>query len=136
MEKAIVKDIFFLQQPSEQASREDLYLAQDLQDTLQANQENCIGLAANMIGVRKRVIIFLYGLVPVVMFNPVLRSKSDPYQTEEGCLSLTGSRPTQRYQEITVDYLDKNWQQQTMTLKGLPAQICQHELDHLEGIII
>ena len=110
MEKAIVKDIFFLQQPSEQASREDLYLAQDLQDTLQANRENCIGLAANMIGVRKRVIIFLYGLV--------------------------GSRPTQRYHEITVDYLDKNWQQQTMTLKGLPAQICQHELDHLEGIII
>ena len=130
MEKAIVKDIFFLQQPSEQASREDLYLAQDLQDTLQANQENCIGLAANMIGVRKRVIIFLYGLVPVAM------SKSGPYQTEESCLSLVGSRPTQRYQEITIDYLDKHWQQQTMTLKGLPAQICQHELDHLEGIII
>jgi len=136
MEKAIVKDIFFLQQLSERASREDLYLAQDLQDTLQANRENCIGLAANMIGVRKRVIIFLYGLVPVVMFNPVLLSKSGPYKTEEGCLSLVGSRPTQRYQEITVDYLDKNWQQQTMALKGLPAQICQHELDHLEGIII
>jgi len=74
--------------------------------------------------------------VPVVMFNPVLRSKSGPYKAEEGCLSLVGSRPTQRYHEITVDYLDKNWQQQTMTLKGLPAQICQHELDHLEGIII
>lgn len=99
MEKAIVKDIFFLQQLSERASREDLYLAQDLQDTLQANRENCIGLAANMIGVRKRVIIFLYGLVPVVMFNPVLLSKSGPYKTEEGCLSLVGSRPTQRYQE-------------------------------------
>lgn len=136
MEKAIVKDIFFLQQPSERASREDLYLAQDLQDTLQANRENCLGLAANMIGVPKRVIIFLYGMVPVVMFNPVLRSKSGPYQTEEGCLSLTGSRKTTRYKEIVVDYLDAAWQKRTLTLKDFPAQICQHELDHLEGIII
>lgn len=136
MQQKIVKDVLFLQQKSEPATKLDLYLAQDLQDTLLAHQENCVGLAANMIGVRKRVIIFQYGLVPVVMFNPVLLSKSSPYQAEEGCLSLSGSRSTTRYQEITVEYLDRNWERQHMTLHGLPAQICQHELDHLEGILI
>ena len=136
MQQKIVKDVLFLQQKSEPATKLDLYLAQDLQDTLLAHQENCVGLAANMIGVRKRVIIFQYGLVPVVMFNPVLLSKSSPYQAEEGCLSHSGSRLTTRYQEITVEYLDRNWERQNMTLNGLPAQICQHELDHLEGILI
>ena len=136
MQQKIVKDVLFLQQKSELATKLDLYLAQDLQDTLLAHQENCVGLAANMIGVRKRVIIFQYGLVPVVMFNPVLLSKSSPYQAEEGCLSLSGSRSTTRYQEITVEYLDRHWERQNMTLNGLPAQICQHELDHLEGILI
>lgn len=136
MQQKIAKDVLFLQQKSEPATKLDLYLAQDLQDTLLAHQENCVGLAANMIGVRKRVIIFQYGLVPVVMFNPVLLSKSSPYQAEEGCLSLSGSRLTTRYQEITVEYLDRNWERQNMTLNGLPAQICQHELDHLEGILI
>ena len=136
MQQKIVKDVLFLQQKSEPATKLDLYLAQDLQDTLLAHQENCVGLAANMIGVRKRVIIFQYGLVPVVMFNPVLLSKSGPYQAEEGCLSLSGSRSTTRYQEITVEYLDRNWELQNMTLNSLPAQICQHELDHLEGILI
>lgn len=136
MQQKIVKDVLFLQQKSEPATKLDFYLAQDLQDTLLAHQENCVGLAANMIGVRKRVIIFQYGLVPVVMFNPVLLSKSSPYQAEEGCLSLSGSRLTTRYQEITVEYLDRNWERQNMTLNGLPAQICQHELDHLEGILI
>lgn len=136
MQQKIVKDVLVLQQKSKPATKLDLYLAQDLQDTLLAHQENCVGLAANMIGVRKRVIIFQYGLVPVVMFNPVLLSKSVPYQAEEGCLSLSGSRLTTRYQEITVEYLDRNWERQNMTLNGLPAQICQHELDHLEGILI
>lgn len=136
MQQKIVKDVLFLQQKSEPATKLDLYLAQDLQDTLLAHQENCVGIAANMIGVRKRVIIFQYGLVPVVMFNPVLLSKSGPYQAEEGCLSLSGSRLTTRYQEITVEYLDRNWELQNMTLNGFPAQICQHELDHLEGILI
>ena len=136
MEKKIVRDVLFLSQVSKPASQEDLYLARDLQDTLLANQENCVGLAANMIGVKKRVIIFMYGMVPIIMFNPVLRAKSGPYQTEEACLSLVGSRSTTRYQEITVDYLDRNWKPQTITLKDFPAQICQHELDHLEGILI
>lgn len=136
MQQAIVKDIFFLQGKSEPATREDLYLARDLQDTLMANRDSCVGLAANMIGVRKRVIILMYGMLPLVMFNPVLLSKKSPYETEEGCLSLAGSRTTQRYEEIVVSYRDKDWQKKTMTLTGFPGQICQHELDHLEGILI
>ena len=89
-----------------------------------------------MIGVQKRVIIFNLGLVPMVMFNPILLSYKGPYETEEGCLSLTGVRTTTRYGTITVSYRDSKWQEQTITLTGFPAQICQHELDHLEGRII
>ncbi|WP_336314935.1 peptide deformylase [Streptococcus oralis] len=136
MEKKIVRDVLFLSQVSKAASQEDLYLAKDLQDTLLANREICVGLAANMIGVQKRVIIFNLGLVPMVMFNPVLLSYKGPYETEEGCLSLTGVRPTTRYETITVSYRDIKWQEQIITLTGFPAQICQHELDHLEGRII
>ena len=136
MEKKIVRDVLFLSQVSKHASQEDLYLAEDLQDTLLANRETCVGLAANMIGVQKRVIIFNLGLVPMVMFNPILLSYKGPYETEEGCLSLTGVRPTTRYEKITVSYQDLNWKEQTITLTGFPAQICQHELDHLEGRII
>ena len=136
MEKKIVRDVLFLSQVSKAASQEDLYLAKDLKDTLLANRETCVGLAANMIGVQKRVIIFNLGLVPIVMFNPVLLSYKGPYETEEGCLSLTGVRPTTRYETITVSYRDSKWQEQTITLTAFPAQICQHELDHLEGRII
>ena len=136
MEKKIVRDVLFLSQVSESASQEDLYLARDLQDTLFANRETCVGLAANMIGVQKRVIIFNLGLLPMVMFNPVLLSYKGPYETEEGCLSLTGVRQTTRYETITVSYRDSKWQEKTITLTGFPAQICQHELDHLEGRII
>ena len=134
MEKKIVRDVLFLSQVSKPASQEDLYLAKDLQDTLLANRETCVGLAANMIGVQKRVIIFNLGLVPMVMFNPVLLSYIGPYETEEGC--LTGVRTTIRYETITVSYRDSKWQEQTITLTDFPAQICQHELDHLEGRII
>ena len=136
MEKKIVKDILFLSQVSQTASQEDLALAKDLQDTLLANRESCVGLAANMIGVQKRVVIFNIGMIPMVMFNPVLQSFEGSYETEEGCLSLAGVRPTTRYETITVSYRDINWQEQTITLTEFPAQICQHELDHLEGIII
>ena len=136
MQKAIVKDPFFLQQKSVPATKADLFLAQDLQDTLLAHRESCVGLAANMIGYQKRVIIFMYGMLPMVMFNPVLQSFEGSYETEEGCLSLAGVRPTTRYETITVSYRDINWQEQTITLTGFPAQICQHELDHLEGRII
>ena len=136
MEKKIVRDVLFLSQVSKAASQEDLYLAKDLKDTLLANRETCVGLAANMIGVQKRVIIFNLGLVPIVMFNPVLLSYKGPYETEEGCLSLAGVRPATRYEKITVSYRDIHWQEQTISLTGFPAQICQHELDHLEGRII
>ena len=134
MIKPIVKDIFFLRRKAETATREDIQVGIDLQDTLRANREACVGMAANMIGVNKRVIIVNMGFVDVVMFNPVLIKEDTPYETEEGCLSLTGVRKTTRYENIEVEYLDMNWKKQR--LSGWTAQICQHELDHLEGIII
>ena len=136
MIKAIVKDTFFLGQRSVEATKDDIYLGQDLEDTLEANKENCVGMAANMIGVNKRVIIVNMGLASVVMFNPIMTSKALAFDTEESCLSLVGTRPTLRYQKIEVEFVDKDWKKQKLTLSGLPAQICQHELDHLEGIII
>ena len=136
MIKPIVKDIFFLRRKAETATREDIQVGIDLQDTLRANREACVGMAANMIGVNKRVIIVNMGFVDVVMFNPVLIKKDTPYETEEGCLSLTGVRKTTRYENIEVEYLDLNWKKQRQKLSGWTAQICQHELDHLEGIII
>lgn len=131
-----MKDIFFLGQKSEPASREDLQVGRDLQDTLAANREACVGMAANMIGVRKRVIIVNMGMFDVVMFNPVMIRKDTPYETEEGCLSLPGVRKTTRYQNIEVEYYDMNWTKRRQKLSGWQAQICQHELDHLEGILI
>ena len=136
MIKAIMKDTFFLSQKSEEATMKDLYLAQDLQDTLESNKENCVGMAANMIGIRKRAIIVNMGMTNLVMFNPVMISKALPFDTEESCLSLTGSCPTLRYQKIEVAFMDKDWKEQRVPLSGFSAQICQHELDHLEGIII
>ena len=136
MIKPIVKDMFFLRRKAETATREDIQVGIDLQDTLRANREACVGMAANMIGVNKRVIIVNMGFVDAVMFNPVLIKKDTPYETEEGCLSLTGVRKTTRYENIEVEYLDMNWKKQRQKLSGWTAQICQHELDHLEGIII
>ena len=136
MIKPIVKDIFFLRRKAETATREDIQVGIDLQDTLRANREACVGMAANVIGVNKRVIIVNMGFVDVVMFNPVLVRKESPYETEEGCLSLPGVRKTTRYQTIEVEYLDMNWKKQNLKLDGWIAQICQHELDHLEGILI
>lgn len=104
MIKQIVRDTFFLAQKSEEATKEDLYLAQDLQDTLVANRDNCVGMAANMIGVKKRAIIVNMGVADLVMFNPVLLNKSLPFDTKESCLSLTGVRPTRRYQKIEVAF--------------------------------
>ena len=136
MIKPIVKDIFFLRRKAETATREDIQVGIDLQDTLRANREACVGMAANMIGVNKRVIIVNMGFVDVVMFNPVLIKEDTPYETEEGCLSLTGVRKTTRYENIEVEYLDMNWKKQRQKLTGWTAPISQHELDHLEGIII
>ena len=136
MIKPIMKDVFFLWQKSEPATKADLQVGKDLQDTLQANRAGCVGMAANMIGVKKRVIIVNMGFVDIVMFNPVLLSRDTPYETEEGCLSLTGVRKTTRYENIEVEYFDMNWKKQRQKLSGWTAQICQHELDHLEGILI
>ncbi len=136
MVKKIVRDVFFLGQKSEMATKADMQVAVDLQDTLKANRAGCVGLAANMIGVRKNVIIVNMGVVDVVMFNPVITRKDTPYETEEGCLSLDGVRKTTRYENITVEYYDMQWKKQTMKLSGWTAQICQHECDHLNGIII
>lgn len=105
MVKPIVKDIFFLGQKSTAATKADMQVAIDLQDTLRANRERCVGLAANMIGVKKNVIIVNMGFIDVVMFNPVIVKKDTPYQTEEGCLSLEGVRPTTRYENIEVEYM-------------------------------
>lgn len=136
MVKQIVRDIFFLGQKSEPATKADLQVGRDLQDTLQANRERCVGMAANMIGVKKNIIIINIGFLDVVMFNPVLVSKSGPYETEEGCLSLDGVRKTIRYHDIEVEYYDFSWKKQRQKLSGWAAQICQHELDHLSGKII
>lgn len=136
MVKQIVRDIFFLGQPSEPATQADLSVGRDLLDTLQANREACVGMAANMIGVKKNIIIVNMGLIDVVMFNPVIISRWGRYETEEGCLSLKGVRKTTRYQEIEVEYYDSSWKKQRQKLSGWTAQITQHEIDHLSGKII
>ena len=136
MVKQIVRDVFFLAQKSEPATKADLQIGRDLMDTLRANRDRCVGMAANMIGVRKNIIIVNMGMIDVVMFNPVILKKDTPYQTEEGCLSLEGVRPTTRYENIEVEYYDFAWKKQCMKMSGWTAQICQHEIDHLSGRII
>ena len=136
MVKKIVRDVFFLGQKSQEAVMEDISVGQDLQDTLTANREKCVGMAANMIGVRKRIIIVNIGFLNVVMYNPIILKRDTPYETEEGCLSLEGVRKTTRYQNIEVEYLDGSWKKHRQKYSGWTAQIIQHEMDHLEGIII
>ncbi|MBR3246038.1 MAG: peptide deformylase [Parasporobacterium sp.] len=136
MIKPIVKDIFFLGQKSEPATKSDLSVATDLRDTLKANADHCVGMAANMIGVRKNIIIVNIGFADLIMINPVLLSGDTPYETEEGCLSLEGVRKTTRFKTIEVEYLDEDWNPHRQQFSGWVAQIVQHEMDHLEGIII
>ena len=136
MIKSIVKDILFLGQKSEPVTKADLFIAQDLKDTLAAHRDGCVGMAANMIGYKKRMIIVSLGLVDLVMLNPVITKKSGSYETEEGCLSLTGTRKTTRYKQITVKYQDTSMKVRMQEFSGWAAQIIQHECDHLEGIII
>ena len=136
MIKPIVRDVLFLGQKSELATKADIQVAIDLQDTLNANRDHCVGLAANMIGVKKNIIIINMGPIDIVMFNPLIIKKDTPYETEEGCLSLNGVRKTIRYENIEVEYYDVQWMKHRMKLSGWPAQICQHECDHLQGIII
>ena len=136
MIKPIVRDVFFLGQKSEAATQEDAHVGQDLQDTLAANADRCVGMAANMIGVKKRIIIVNIGFLNLVMYNPVILRKDTPYEAEEGCLSLDGVRKTTRYQNIEVEYLDSSWKKHRQQYSGWTAQIIQHEVDHLNGIII
>ena len=136
MIREIVRDEKFLGQKSDTASFMDMSVAQDLLDTLAAHSDRCVGLAANMIGVRKRIIAINLGLVNVAMFNPVIVKKSGKYMTEEGYLSLEGERMTARYQKIVVEYQDMNFKKQRQTFIDFPAQIIQHEIDHCDGIII
>lgn len=136
MIKPIVRDVFFLGQKSEPATKDDRSIGQDLQDTLKANQDRCVGMAANMIGVKKRIIIVTIGFMNLVMYNPVIVGKDTPYETQEGCLSLDGVRKTTRYQNIEVEYLDSSWHKHRQKFSGWTAQIIQHEMDHLDGIII
>ncbi|MFA9378752.1 MAG: peptide deformylase [Lachnotalea sp.] len=136
MVKPIVRDEFFLKQKSEFATKADAAIIVDLIDTLKANEKHCVGMAANMIGVKKRIIVFSVGISIVPMVNPVITKKLKPYETEEGCLSLTGVRKTKRYETIEVSYEDQNFQKCKQKFEGWTAQIIQHEVDHLEGIII
>lgn len=138
MIKPVVKDILFLRQPSVPASdcAEDRQTIRDLLDTLAANRDACVGMAANMIGVRKQIMVVNAGFVDFILVNPVITAKDSPYETEEGCLSLTGVRPATRYENITVEYFDHNFNPMTRTFSGFIAQIIQHELDHFSGIII
>ena len=126
----------FLAQKSENAAEADAQVVTDLLDTLRANLDHCVGMAANMIGVRKNIIVVAAGPFQFAMVNPVITRRSGCYQTEESCLSLEGARPCTRYKEIEVDYLDGNFQKQHGTYSDWIAQIIQHEMDHCDGVVI
>ncbi len=136
MIRDICKDEAFLAQKAEAATPEDLSIAQDLLETLTAHKDGCVGMAANMIGVNKRIIAFDNEGTYMVMFNPVIVKQSGPYEAEEGCLSLTGSRKTKRFQSIKVQWQNEKFQTRLKTFTGWTAEIIQHEIDHCEGILI
>lgn len=136
MVRNIVRDPFFLRQKSEPATKKDKQIIIDLLDTLRANQDRCVGMAANMIGEKKQIIVVAVGPFQFAMVNPVIVKKSGEYQTEEGCLSLEGVRPCTRYKEIEVDYLDENFQPKHGKYKDWTAQIIQHEIQHFSGDLI
>ena len=137
MVREVIHDPLFLSGKSEKATKEDLQIAQDLLDTLIANRAGCVGMAANMIGVRKRIIAFDDNGKYAVMFNPEIVKCNGEYDTEEGCLSLQGDpRPCKRYQSIKVRYQNEKFQQLTKPFIGFTAQIIQHEIDHCNGVLI
>lgn len=136
MIKPIVKDVMFLSLKSEKATPADRQVITDLQDTLAAHRDTCVGLAANMIGVRKNIIIVSMGVLDMVMVNPKITKKLKPYETEEGCLSLEGTRKITRYKKIEVEFENINFVKQKREYKDMVAQIIQHEIDHCNGIII
>lgn len=136
MVREIMKDEVFLAEASEKATAEDTEIARDLLETLEAHKAGCVGMAANMIGVRKRIIAFDNEGSYMVMFNPEIVKKLGAYEAEEGCLSLTGTRKTRRWQSIKVQYQNEKMQIRLKTFTGWTAQIIQHEVDHCNGIII
>ena len=136
MIRQIVHDPLFLAVKSEPATEADGPVIADLLDTLRANLDRCVGMAANMIGIRKRIIVFCSGPMQMVMVNPQITAKSGEYEAEEGCLSLSGVRKAKRYQRITVKYQDQAFRQRIGTFEGFTAQIIQHETDHCDGILI
>lgn len=136
MIREIIRDQFFLRMPSRPAAAGDIPIADDLTETLKGNADRCVGMAANMIGENVRIIAFIDGGKIIEMFNPVLLRGEKPYQTQEQCLSLDGSRPARRYQTIRVQWQTRDFKTRIRTFSGFTAQIIQHELDHLEGILI
>ncbi len=136
MIREICKDEAFLAQKAQPATLDDLSLAADLMETLQHHKNSCVGMAANMIGVNKRIIAFENDGTYMVMFNPEILKKSEPYDAEEGCLSLQGTRPVKRWKSIKVRWQNEKFQERLKTFTGWTAQIIQHEIDHCEGIII
>ncbi len=136
MIREIMRDEFFLQQKSLPASPLDKPVALDLLDTLKAHRDECVGMAANMIGVAKCIIVVNLGLMDMVLFNPKIIKQKGPYETSEGCLSLPGERKTLRYKEIEVEFQDMDFKKQKLQFTGFAAQIIQHEMDHLAGRLI
>ena len=136
MIQPIMKDPIFLAQKSAPATKEDLQVAQDLLDTLTAHKDGCVGMAANMIGVSKRIIAYDNEGKYMVMFNPEIVKRSEPYEAEEGCLSLPGTRKAKRYRSIKVQYQNDQFQTRFKTFTGWTAQIIQHEIDHCNGVLI
>ena len=136
MIRPIVHDPVFLAQASSEATAEDLPIAEDLIDTLRANLDRCVGMAANMIGKKKRIIVMAKGPMVVTMINPEILSGFEEYETEEGCLSLEGKRKTKRYRSIRLKWQDMQMKEHIGTLDGFQAQIVQHEIDHCNGKLI
>ena len=137
MVREIVRDVLVLGRRSEPATKEDMPVVRDMLDTLAANSDRCVGMAANMIGVHKTILVAAIGGKHIAMVNPKMTDHSkEVYETEEGCLSLDGVRPVKRYQFVTVEYLDHRFQRKKQTFRGFEAQIIQHEMDHFEGKII
>ncbi len=136
MVRNIVKDINLLNKKAQPATKDDLEIVKDLMDTLKANENNCIGMAANMIGYNKAIICVSLGFINMPMINPVITKKKRKYKTKESCLSLLGERECERHEEIEVDYYDLSFTKRHGTYQGLVAEIIEHEVDHLNGIII
>ncbi len=132
----ICRDEAFLAQKAEPAAADDLGVAEDLLETLIAHKDGCVGMAANMIGVNKRIIAFDNEGKYMVLFNPEIIKRSEPYEAEEGCLSLAGTRKTKRFKSIKVQYQNEKFQTRLKTFTGFTAQIVQHEVDHCKGILI